>query len=333
MTSKKVYEAVLIEIHKENAPNITLEDFNYLLNKSIIQYANKRYNIYDVNQQTTDDLRVLKSTAFIDVTENNRISKYDALSTVDGGLAFYEVELPKDYLHLLNCICIYKVKNTYECYDKGDYARAAATRLTADAYSQVIDNFWNKPSYKKPYYYIHNINTSNNLPTNPIQEKEDGTIIGTDVTIKGKSSSETEVDQSVPNSLPEVEVDKAVPNKIKINNLETSTVQRIQGVRYGNSSPVRMEIRYGTDNETFKLEKLIIDYIKTPQHIKLTQRQIDKTQDESQVLEFPDYVCQEIINELVTIILEKFSDQRIQTFPVVSQSIAQPTQQQTPVKN
>jgi hypothetical protein len=69
-----------------------------------------------------------------------------------------------------------------------------------------------------------------------------------------------------------------------------------------------MEIRYGTDNGTFKLEKVIIDYIKTPQHIRLTQRQIDKTQDESQVLEFPDYVCQEIINELVTIILEKFSD-------------------------
>ena len=320
MTSKKVYEAVLIEIHKENAPNITLEDFNYLLNKSIIQYANKRYNMYDINQQTTDDLRVLKSTAFINVSENNRIDKYDELSTVDDGLAFYEVELPKDYLHLLNCICIYKVKNAYECYDKDDYARAAATRLTADAYSQVIDNFWNKPSYRKPYYYIHNINTSDDLPTNPIQEKEDGTTSGTDVTIKRDSGSEIEVDQ-------------AVPNKIKINNLETSTVQRIQGLRYGNSSPVRMEIRYGTDIGTFELKKLIIDYIKTPQHIKLTQRQIDKTQDESQVLEFPDYVCQEIINELVTIILEKFSDQRIQTFPVVSQSIAQPTQQQTPVKN
>jgi hypothetical protein len=50
-------------LHKENAPNILLEDFNYLVNKAIYQYINKRYNIYDINQQTTDDLRVLKATA------------------------------------------------------------------------------------------------------------------------------------------------------------------------------------------------------------------------------------------------------------------------------
>jgi hypothetical protein len=45
-----MYEAVLIELRKENAPNILLEDFNYLANKSISQYINKRYNIYDINQ-------------------------------------------------------------------------------------------------------------------------------------------------------------------------------------------------------------------------------------------------------------------------------------------
>jgi hypothetical protein len=25
-----------------------------------------------------------------------------------------------------------------------------------------------KPSYKRPYYYIHNVNTATNTPTNPI---------------------------------------------------------------------------------------------------------------------------------------------------------------------
>ena len=29
-------------------------------------------------------------------------------------------------------------------------------------YSRVLDNFWNKPTYKHPYYYIHNINTVDN---------------------------------------------------------------------------------------------------------------------------------------------------------------------------
>ena len=46
------------------------------------------------------------------------------------------------------------------------------------------------------------------------------------------------------------------------------------------------------------------------------------------MLEFPDYVCQEIINELVNIVMENISDQRLQTHPVVSQSIANPAQAQ-----
>jgi hypothetical protein len=29
-------------------------------------------------------------------------------------------------------------------------------------YSRVLDNFWNKPTYKHPYYYIHNVNTMDN---------------------------------------------------------------------------------------------------------------------------------------------------------------------------
>lgn len=45
-----------------------LEDFNYFINKAVNQYINKKYNIYDINQQSTDDLRVLKATAIIPVT-------------------------------------------------------------------------------------------------------------------------------------------------------------------------------------------------------------------------------------------------------------------------
>ena len=142
-----------------------LEDFNYFANKAINQYINKRYNIYDVNQQTTDDLRVLKATSILPV---NKSKEYVGLTTYEGNMATYYVDMPSDYLHLLNCICIYTVKKTYKCYNKGDSWRSPATRLTADMYSQVLDNFWNKPNYKKPYYYIHNVNTNIYVPTNPI---------------------------------------------------------------------------------------------------------------------------------------------------------------------
>ena len=99
MTAKQLYEYIHVELNNTNSPNILLEDFNYLVNKAINQFVNKRYNIYDVNQQTTDDLGVLKANSILTPT---RITNYDSLSLVDNGMAVYYVDLPSDYLHLLN---------------------------------------------------------------------------------------------------------------------------------------------------------------------------------------------------------------------------------------
>lgn len=326
MTSRQLYEAVLIELNKENAPNILLEDFNYFANKAINQYINKRYNIYDINQQTTDDLRVLKATAMLDVT---KVNDYIGLSLASN--ATYETILPSDYLHLLNCICIYDVQKTYKCYNVGDTWRAAATRLTADAYSQVLDNFWNKPSYKRPYYYLHNINVNTTNPTNPYTNSGSGT----DFNSKMKHLNDQGQDKGFGedgngNTIIE---GQGTPKTIKIkigDAVETvSAVEKGSEIRYGNVSQVRLEIRYGTDDSVFKLKKVYIDYIKAPQNIRLTQEQLDHTEDTSQMMEFPDYVCQEIVNELVHIVMENISDPKLQTHPVVSQSIANPAQQQT----
>ena len=554
MTSKQLYENVQIELNKENAPNVLLEDFNYFANKAINQYVNKRYNIYDVNQQTTDDLRVLKATAML---TPQRLNDYNDLSLAK--MATYYVDLPSDYLHLLNCICIYKVKKTYKCYNKDDTWRAAATRLTADAYSQVLDNFWLKPTYKRPYYYIHNINTSETVPTNPyggnfytdpgdpdvttpsseqelptrlllrgsstavqndstsknvisksaagsiagatsiadeiegqsilkttfddlmekdsiklrvdstvikfspylsdydeyrtdetkrnqfdvkvessigtwqasttadwltlekvtkadgtylrikviepnetnnvryapikitsgqasigttvIQDKVDGSIrpiidtgtapiehehdvidlqpsgtgtgtvvddgtTNTNIPLPSGEEPETSTICIYPGTDPIISVDtndygtdahgRRIVQGAKIHTnvagTDYSNIERGQGIRYGNVSKVRLEIRYGTDTSVFSLDegKIYIDYIKAPQFIRLTQQELDFTEDYSQVLEFPDYVCQEILNELVHIIMENISDQRLQTHPVVSQSIANPAQAQAP---
>ena len=65
MTARQVLEATLIELSKMQMPALKLHEFNYLFNKAINQYINKVYNVYDINQQTTDDLRVLKSTAYM----------------------------------------------------------------------------------------------------------------------------------------------------------------------------------------------------------------------------------------------------------------------------
>jgi hypothetical protein len=89
-----------------------------------------------------------------------------------------------------------------------------------------------------------------------------------------------------------------------------------------------MEIRYGKDDSLFKLVNVYIDYLKSPQFIRLTQEQVDQVADSSQILEFPDYVCQEIVNELIKLLMENSSDPRLQTNIPINQSIANPTQEQ-----
>lgn len=464
MTSRQIYEAVLIEMNKVDAPSLLLEDFNYLFNKAINQYINKRYNVYDINQQTTDDLRVLKSTAILTPEKvmsqdgdqlyynGQAIASNDvtAINSLYG--ATYSAYLPTDYLHILNCICVFKCKKRNRCYDENSYYPFAALRLTSDAWPVVINNLYQRPSYKRPYYFIHNVNTSNEIPTNPyvsgellgkgtdpsIQEiknhqaalleyntyleelnqfntvisqltakintalqnpppettvEQEGSEGPKYVTIDGNNyylhafilnpktnpqpivawlSSSQNAIQFDSNGTPKmnsyytsettfeitnvmllgsttggipgqyktvlppskVEKPEATSSKLSLSrtlDLSDGTsldlVEKTAGIRYGNTSPVRIEIRYGKDSSVFELAMIHVDYIKTPQYICLTPEQIDLDEDTSQVMEFPDYVCQEIINELVHIVMENASDPRLQSHPIVSQSIA-PAQQQ-----
>lgn len=245
MSARELYEGVLIELNKENAPNVLLEDFNYFANKAVNNFVNKRYNIYDINQQTTDDLRVLKATATLTPT---KIHNYDGLSLANG--ANYEIVMPSDYLHLLNCICIYKVKKTYKCYNAGDTWRSPAKRLTADMYSQVLDNFWNKPTYKKPYYYIHNVNTSTDNPSNSYASGK-GTDITSLETSNGSQSYGT--DAKGQTIVQGAGTPQSISLKIGGNTTEASLREKGAEIRYGNRSEVRIEIRYGTDDSVFEL--------------------------------------------------------------------------------
>ena len=153
-----------------------LQDFNYFFNKAINQYINKRYNIYDINQQTSDDLRVLKATSILEAklaTESEPLKSLVNLGAGKSKLfgATYEVILPSDYLHILNCICVYRVRKNWKCYNEGDYVQFPAKRLTADSWSVIVNDYYNRPLPERPYYYIHNVNNSVTIPTNPIRDE------------------------------------------------------------------------------------------------------------------------------------------------------------------
>ncbi|MCD8210341.1 MAG: hypothetical protein LUC37_02225 [Prevotella sp.] len=271
---------------------------------------------------------MLKSTAILDPTKVDVYGDYGAGASKIFG-ATYEVELPLDYLHMLNCICIYKLKENYKCYNKGDNVQFAAKRLTADTWSVISMDYYTRPLPERPYYYIHNVNTQTNVSTNPYDgESTLPNAEGTDV------NNEEGYTYKIDSTTKEGTGKSNLPRKIKIEDLiggskEVSTVnsEKDSSYRYGNPSKIRCEIRYGQDDSVFKLKKVMIDYLKVPQYIRLTQEQVNLTKDTSAIMEFPDYVCQEIINELKMIVQENSADPRLQTSLAVSQSIGQPAQQ------
>lgn len=380
MTARQVFEATLIELSKIQAPSLKLYEFNYLFNKAINQYINKVYNVYDINQQTTDDLRVLKATTFLTphkvelagkasgaakdsaiqntkaVTENqdspeggytgqasSYLSKaHRSIQSLHG--ATYEVYMPIDYLHMLNCVCIYYVAKQKDCWDAGSYIEIPATRLTADSWSQIITDIYNRPSPMRPYYYIHNLNQQQVLPTDPRTKVATGTgleEVGIDMngiyqvtSASGGEWGDNDIDAGTAGG---TNVETQNSNfqrtfKLKIGEKEqqVSLVEKPIALRAGNTSNVRCEIRYGKDDSLFQLVEVQIDYIKCPQFIRLTQEQIDLTEDTSQIMEFPDYVNQEIINELVHLVMERVNDPRLGNNIQMTQSIARPTGQQQP---
>ena len=215
--------------------------------------------------------------------------------------------MPADYLHLLNCVCIYYVAKQKDCWDAGSYIEVPAQRLTADSWSQIVTDIYNRPSPMKPYYYIHNVNTSTDLPTNSNTDFGGPYQVTSNDDNEGSNFNRT--------------------FKLGENNNE-SLVEKNIAVRVGNPSNVRLEIRYGKDDSLFQLKEVHVDYVKVPQHIRLTQEQIDLTEDTSQIMEFPDYVNQEIINELVHLVMERINDPRLGNNIQMTQTIARPTGQQ-----
>lgn len=448
MTIKQVLQAVRIELNKHKAPELGLVEFNYFANKAISQYVNIIYGVIEQDQQTTDDIRVLKSTAKMkpvkikheeDYFQDTELgASYIDLSSAEG--CTYKVQMPIDYLHLLNCICIFKTKKSWECYPAGSLMRRKATRLTADAWGMVMDDAFNYPSPYYPYFYIHNRNLfQDQAPYNPIALDDNGVLQGTDMVGKPDNPERYSVvsngfsyqvvsitrqlldknEKLVPikvtlpegkhfiqinedpklvyivdykkgqtpasqyinaenrllatinrqddfmEALPTAELveidpiydtiealgaaqmvypdaDKTIKNAADltsasgssnfprtfkmdldgdgIKDTNVSLVEKPTASRISNPSTVNMEIRCGSD-DVFELVQVRVDYLKSPQRVNLTHEQMMLTQDTSQIMEYPDYVVQEIINILVRLVLEQNSDPRLQTKVVVDQSI------------
>lgn len=251
MTVREVYNYVLVELNKVQAPSILLDDFVYLLNKSIQRYVNKRYNLFEVNQQLTDDLRVLTMEADL-VLEDAKIP--------------YIYKLPTDYMHILNCICEFTASNM-PCGEGSN--EVGASKLDTAQLPHVIQNFYMKPSRNRPYYYI---------------------------------------------------CYKTDPTPATTPDYYDPVLGKVEGARYGNAQIPIIQIKCGNA----PLSNVKVTYLRAPKYVELTFDELDYAVDTTPHLEFPDYVTYEIINEMVTLILENHKDPRLQTQLGLSQTIVNP---------
>lgn len=273
MTIREFYEHVLTELNKVEAPSLLLEDFNYFANKAVQQYINEVYNRYDINQQSTDDLRALKTSAQ-EFIEDSNLDKEDLSRDVvryfPGESEGYYAVLPENYLHMLNCVVTFK-KNVppVGCSIEKSQVHSMARRLTSDMYPSILQNAYLKPSYKCPYYFINNTKY-------------------------------------------EVELNSAYKLEMILEGLEVEDKP---------DAKCRIEIRCG-DTSKYTPYMVYFDYIRTPSKIELTYDDLDAIEDSTKELEFPEYVCYEIINRFVKLALENASDPRLETNFPINQTIA-----------
>jgi hypothetical protein len=76
----------------------------------------------------------------------------------------YRCELPKDYVHMLNCICEFEDLTGTRCEEGGKFQQGA-NKLDTSQWSHIINNAYMQPSVKRPYYYIINIDEPNKSGT------------------------------------------------------------------------------------------------------------------------------------------------------------------------
>lgn len=147
-TVREVYSALLTELNKQEAPTILIEDFNYLHNKAIQNYINKRYNIYPVGQQVKDDLGPLKVMNYplVVIAKPNTYPRQ------------FTASLPIDYLHIQRQIVKIQIEAELNNCAQTDYNRyPQTTQIDSTQLAEITNNYYSKPSKKRVYFVTYQI--------------------------------------------------------------------------------------------------------------------------------------------------------------------------------
>lgn len=146
-TIKDVYIALLMELNKQEAPTILLEDFNYFWNKATQSYINKRVNISPIGQQVLDDLAEITVLGYEISTIAAKTNTYPKQ---------YTVTLPENYLHLQRCnVQLQKQTTINETCSTPTITYPITKPINSSELATISNNYYLKPSFLNVYYSIY----------------------------------------------------------------------------------------------------------------------------------------------------------------------------------
>lgn len=158
MTTKELYEGVLTEVRKEQAPHIHLREFNHYANEAASEFVDDIYIAFETNQKSLDYLKAIKST--ISVNEAGVADPADPGLTITLNPGDYpdslRFDLPSNYRHLTSLVVNYLVEEPIFdlCYEVDDRFQYGSKKLDSDTYSSIIADPFNRPRYDRVYYSI-----------------------------------------------------------------------------------------------------------------------------------------------------------------------------------
>lgn len=345
MTVREVYEAVLVEINKVNAATFSTEEFNYVLNKAILGYTNERYNFFAVNQQLSDDLRVLQKHVVYNYNKTaDNTTRTDATYNPIRGKV-YSAGGSGTQLKV-SSVTDLKTGDRVKFTPAG--TPVTITAVDADAYPYEVT--FSGSVAAVPVGSLIYLETPN---VAIVEDYEDVEVADGHITMTLPSSDYLHIlscrtfwKGMKPNGQSAYlvygakrmtfDIQNVIQNNVYLrpafnrpyfmlqDNVMNAGIDKITDLadyRAYHNKP-QFDVYVGKPNPTAVLDKIRIDFIKNPELIILNDIDIFTAgKDTSQVLEFPDYLKNEIVLRVSQYILENMRDPRIGTFPSLNEDI------------
>jgi hypothetical protein len=342
MTVRDIYEATLVEINKENAQTFTTEEFNYVVNKSALALINEKYNFSETNQQLSDDLRVFIKNQTYSITDtlpidtaplDPTVATFNPITSyyISGTGTTVTLSTTRDLIANVSTIRFGELPT--------EYVVGTLTETTAVISPSLVT----VPGVgDRVYIKVNPITIPDNTTTTArtvdinFSSSDYLHLISCRITWKTRRPVQDLVSHLVfaakrlsydmLNAIQNNTYLKPAPNRPYFQEFSNSSSRGIipySGATYkAYQNKPKMRIHVGSKNAAMELRTIDFDYLKMPEKITIYDEDIfSALVDTSQVLEFPDYMLNEMVKRCTIYLLEKSSDPRIQTQPAFNQEI------------